>query len=191
MQVFSKRRSGIYGSQDDDEDDISPPVKTGPQKKTLDQSDLAQERRVSEMKASLHVLSDLKDLKQSLVLEDGGEANARQQEMLQKLQLKEKELRELQRDIAHLKQIILEQKEVIEEYRQKVLLRDQQMKDMIDGYCKDVIGMKEMAHRIQQGGDLEGAVEVVLATARRYRLPEPSRLAHDYVNDLRRAAKGG
>ncbi len=36
--------------------------------------------------------------------------------------------------------------------------------------------------------DVEGAVKVVLATAPRYRLPEPIRLAHDRVNALRRAA---
>jgi deoxyribonuclease V len=36
--------------------------------------------------------------------------------------------------------------------------------------------------------DLESAVAVVLALVGRYRLPEPSRSAHNLVNDLRRAA---
>lgn len=39
--------------------------------------------------------------------------------------------------------------------------------------------------------DLEGAVEVVLATALKYRLPVPARLAHEYVNAIRRAAREG
>jgi deoxyribonuclease V len=34
--------------------------------------------------------------------------------------------------------------------------------------------------------DLEGAVGVVMACLRRTRLPEPARMAHDYVNALRR-----
>ena len=38
--------------------------------------------------------------------------------------------------------------------------------------------------------DLEGAVELVLATTRKYRLPIPSRMAHDHVNAVRRAAGG-
>lgn len=37
--------------------------------------------------------------------------------------------------------------------------------------------------------DLAGAVDVVLATGRGYRIPEPIRLAHDFVNRLRREAK--
>jgi deoxyribonuclease V len=37
-------------------------------------------------------------------------------------------------------------------------------------------------HRI----DLESAVHWVLATCRRHRLPEPTRLAHNYVNEVRR-----
>jgi deoxyribonuclease V len=36
-------------------------------------------------------------------------------------------------------------------------------------------------HRI----DLESAVRWVLAACRRYRLPEPTRLAHLYVNEVR------
>lgn len=39
--------------------------------------------------------------------------------------------------------------------------------------------------------DLEGAVEVVLATSVKYRLPVPARMAHDYVNQIRRAVKAG
>jgi deoxyribonuclease V len=39
--------------------------------------------------------------------------------------------------------------------------------------------------------DLEGAVRVVLENAPTYRLPIPARLAHQYVNDLRRRALGG
>ncbi|HMB03962.1 MAG TPA: deoxyribonuclease V [Isosphaeraceae bacterium] len=39
--------------------------------------------------------------------------------------------------------------------------------------------------------DLEGAIAVVLATSVKYRLPVPSRMAHDYVNELRRAADAG
>jgi deoxyribonuclease V len=39
--------------------------------------------------------------------------------------------------------------------------------------------------------DLEGAVSVVLATTVKYRLPLPSRMAHDYVNEIRRAADSG
>jgi deoxyribonuclease V len=37
-------------------------------------------------------------------------------------------------------------------------------------------------HRI----DLESAVRWVLACCRRHRIPEPTRLAHEYVNELRR-----
>jgi deoxyribonuclease V len=36
--------------------------------------------------------------------------------------------------------------------------------------------------------DLESAVAVTLATSVKYRLPVPARLAHEYVNDIRRAA---
>ena len=36
-------------------------------------------------------------------------------------------------------------------------------------------------HRI----DLESAVRWVLACCRRHRIPEPTRLAHEYVNQLR------
>jgi deoxyribonuclease V len=39
--------------------------------------------------------------------------------------------------------------------------------------------------------NLEGAVEVVLATSVKYRLPIPARMAHDYVNQIRRAVKAG
>lgn len=39
--------------------------------------------------------------------------------------------------------------------------------------------------------DRAGAVEAVLATATRYRLPDPARRAHDEVNTLRRRAAGG
>jgi deoxyribonuclease V len=38
--------------------------------------------------------------------------------------------------------------------------------------------------------DLQSAVSVVLATCRGYRLPEPTRQAHLYVNALRRAHSG-
>jgi deoxyribonuclease V len=40
--------------------------------------------------------------------------------------------------------------------------------------------------------DLEGAVELVMATSTpQYRLPTPARMAHAYVNDIRRAVKDG
>ncbi len=39
--------------------------------------------------------------------------------------------------------------------------------------------------------DIEGAVAVVLETSAKYRLPIPSRLAHEYVNEIRRAADAG
>jgi deoxyribonuclease V len=39
--------------------------------------------------------------------------------------------------------------------------------------------------------DLEGAVAVTLATSVKYRLPIPARMAHDYVNDIRRAHDEG
>jgi len=39
--------------------------------------------------------------------------------------------------------------------------------------------------------DLESAVSLVLATTRKYRVPVPTRLAHDYVNEVRRAAMRG
>ena len=39
--------------------------------------------------------------------------------------------------------------------------------------------------------DLESAVDLVLATTTKYRLPIPSRMAHDYVNEVRRAAGPG
>jgi deoxyribonuclease V len=41
-------------------------------------------------------------------------------------------------------------------------------------------------HRV----DMEGAVRAVLASVRGYRLPEPTRLAHQFVNDVRRAGVG-
>ena len=37
--------------------------------------------------------------------------------------------------------------------------------------------------------DLESAVGLVLATTRKYRLPVPARLAHEYVNEVRRAGR--
>ncbi len=37
--------------------------------------------------------------------------------------------------------------------------------------------------------DLESAVGLVLATTRKLRLPIPARMAHEYVNEIRRAAK--
>ncbi len=37
--------------------------------------------------------------------------------------------------------------------------------------------------------DLESAVAVVMETGGKYRLPEPARMAHDYVNEIRRASK--
>jgi deoxyribonuclease V len=39
--------------------------------------------------------------------------------------------------------------------------------------------------------DLEGAVAVTLATAVKYRLPVPARMAHVYVNEMRRADNEG
>ena len=36
--------------------------------------------------------------------------------------------------------------------------------------------------------DLEGAIAAVLASTRGYRLPVTTRLAHDYVNEMRRRA---
>jgi deoxyribonuclease V len=39
--------------------------------------------------------------------------------------------------------------------------------------------------------DLEGAVSLVLATTVKYRLPVPSRMAHDFVNQVRRAVTAG
>lgn len=36
--------------------------------------------------------------------------------------------------------------------------------------------------------DMAGAVSLVLETTRKYRLPIPSRLAHDFVNEVRRAS---
>jgi deoxyribonuclease V len=44
-----------------------------------------------------------------------------------------------------------------------------------------------VGHRI----DLPSAVRVVLQTTRGYRIPEPTRQAHLYVNSLRAAAKEG
>jgi deoxyribonuclease V len=44
-----------------------------------------------------------------------------------------------------------------------------------------------VGHRI----DLPSAVDLVLATARGYRLPEPTRQAHLYANEVRREGKGG
>ncbi len=37
--------------------------------------------------------------------------------------------------------------------------------------------------------DLESAVSLVLATTRKYRLPIPARMAHEYVNEVRRAGR--
>jgi deoxyribonuclease V len=37
--------------------------------------------------------------------------------------------------------------------------------------------------------DLESAVALVLATTRKYRLPIPARMAHEYVNEVRRAGR--
>ena len=39
--------------------------------------------------------------------------------------------------------------------------------------------------------DLEGAVALVLAATNKYRLPLPSRMAHEFVNEIRRAADAG
>ncbi len=39
--------------------------------------------------------------------------------------------------------------------------------------------------------DLDGAISLVLETAVKYRLPAPARMAHDYVNQIRRAVKAG
>jgi len=39
--------------------------------------------------------------------------------------------------------------------------------------------------------DQEGAVDLVLATTTKLRLPIPARLAHEYVNEVRKAAGGG
>lgn len=39
--------------------------------------------------------------------------------------------------------------------------------------------------------DLASAVDLVLATAPRYRLPQSARMAHDYVNQIRRAVAVG
>ena len=39
--------------------------------------------------------------------------------------------------------------------------------------------------------DLDGSIAVVLATLGKYRLPLPTRIAHEYVNAVRRAAKAG
>ena len=39
--------------------------------------------------------------------------------------------------------------------------------------------------------DRESAVELVMASTGKYRLPIPSRAAHEYVNEIRRAAKEG
>ena len=39
--------------------------------------------------------------------------------------------------------------------------------------------------------DLDSAVRLVLDTTGKYRLPTPIRMAHDYVNELRRAATAG
>ena len=39
--------------------------------------------------------------------------------------------------------------------------------------------------------DLEGAIGLVLAATTKYRLPVPARMAHDYVNQVRRAVKAG
>jgi deoxyribonuclease V len=39
--------------------------------------------------------------------------------------------------------------------------------------------------------DLDGAVRLILETAIKYRLPAPTRMVHDYVNAIRRAAKSG
>lgn len=39
--------------------------------------------------------------------------------------------------------------------------------------------------------DLDGAVRLILETAIKYRLPAPTRMVHDYVNAIRRAAKTG
>jgi deoxyribonuclease V len=38
--------------------------------------------------------------------------------------------------------------------------------------------------------DIAAATELALACARRYRMPEPTRLAHHLTNKLRREAKG-
>jgi deoxyribonuclease V len=39
--------------------------------------------------------------------------------------------------------------------------------------------------------DLDSAVDLVLRLSGKYRLPAPSRMAHEYVNQVRRAAKAG
>ena len=39
--------------------------------------------------------------------------------------------------------------------------------------------------------DIDGAVRLVMETTVKYRLPVPARMAHEYVNDIRRAVRDG
>ncbi len=58
--------------------------------------------------------------------------------------------------------------------------------DVIGKVVRTQNGIKPVYVSVGHRIDLDSAVRAVLACCSRYRLPEPTRLAHHYVNDLRR-----
>ena len=60
--------------------------------------------------------------------------------------------------------------------------------DVVGAALRTRARVKPLFVSVGNGCDLDSAVAVVLSTIRRYRHPLPARLAHDYVNELRRSA---
>jgi deoxyribonuclease V len=58
--------------------------------------------------------------------------------------------------------------------------------DVIGAVVRTKPGVKPIFVSVGHRIDLASAVRITLAAGRGYRLPEPTRLAHHYVNDLRR-----
>ena len=58
--------------------------------------------------------------------------------------------------------------------------------EVIGAVVRTRVGVKPVFVSVGHRIDLAGAVRVVLACCRGYRVPEPTRLAHQHVNDLRR-----
>ena len=62
--------------------------------------------------------------------------------------------------------------------------------EVIGNVVRTKRGVKPLFVSVGHGMDLAGAVRLVLASCRGYRVPEPTRRAHLYVNALRQAARG-
>ena len=62
--------------------------------------------------------------------------------------------------------------------------------EVIGNVVRTKRGVKPLFVSVGHGMDLAGAIRLVLAWCRGYRVPEPTRRAHLYVNALRQAARG-